>query len=243
MITEEYSLSPYNPQICRCRAHTQHVLFRWLWHNPGGTLKVASQELHISYDVVRYAKSRLNRRGDLHLRCPECFKPALQGLVCSSCGAELDQPRIPIQGYFDSLSPVHVIQAGNGLGSETDYQGLGLTYGHRNIRHLVERPEDPFLERAKSELWQELKEVMPSDGVVEEAARLLSREVHDFAARYPDLCRAKGLSRQLVENILALMRLRYPALRKGEDVRVGMSKSMQNAPEAKAVLSDGGIEG
>jgi hypothetical protein len=45
----------------------------------------------------------------------------------------------------------------------TDYDRLHLQYGGRNIKHLVEHPSDDLLERARSELWEELKGPMPTD--------------------------------------------------------------------------------
>jgi hypothetical protein len=40
---------------------------------------------------------------------------------------------------------------------------------------------------------------------------MLCREVANFRARYPELIRSKGLGHQLVQNVLAVMRLRYGA--------------------------------
>jgi hypothetical protein len=100
------------------------------------------------------------------------------------------------------------------MGSSTCYEGLRLKYGGRNIAHLVERANDPLLERCKSELWEALKEVMPPDGVVEEAARLLIRDVRHFETNYPNLVKAKNVASQLVKNVIRVLVLRYPSLRK-----------------------------
>jgi hypothetical protein len=195
-------------------ARSQTKVYRYLWHNPGTSLKAAAKELHLSYAAVRLAKSRLCRRKDIHLLCPECFKPSLRSGLCHGCGYELDRPHIPLTPDFESQSPRYAIQPKNGLGSQTDYNRLGLRYGGDNIRHLVERVENPLLERARSELWQALKEVMPPDGVVEEANRVLTKDVLEFQARYPSLVRSPKATRQLVDNVLSVLAFRYPALRK-----------------------------
>jgi hypothetical protein len=172
-------------------------------------LKVAARELQMTYLAVRLAKCRLTKRPDLSRRCPECWKPSLQGLVCASCGAELDQP-FDLSELFDSQSPVHQIHPLSGLGSVTNYQNLKFAYGGKNIRHLAERPENALLERCRSLLWQELKGPMFRDGIVEEANQLLSRSVSEFQSRFPNLLRSKGVADQLVKNVLGLLRFRYP---------------------------------
>ena len=212
---------------CGCRVHKQHLLFRYLWSNPSVTLKVAARELHISYENARQLHHRLKDRPDLSKRCPECFRPSLQGLVCTNCGVELDTPNLPQGIRFEETSPVHTIQPLNGLGSVTPYEGgrdsegswrpLKMQYGGRNVAHLVESSPDPLLERAKSLLWQELKETMPPDSVVEESSRILVLELAEFRAKYPGL-NPQGLASQLVKNVLSLLALRYPGLRKGDGV-------------------------
>jgi hypothetical protein len=194
---------------CRCGVHSQHKVFRCLIQNPGITLRAAAKECGLSYVAVRLAKHRLKQRNTSRL-CPVCFAEAVENLVCRKCGAELDAPMI-LSEEFDSQSPVHSVQPLSGLGSSTNYNALRLQYGGRNIGHLVEHPTDPLLERAKSKLWEELKAVMPPDAVVEEATRMLCREAANFRARYPELVRSKGLGHQLVQNVLAVMRLRYGA--------------------------------
>lgn len=170
---------------------------------------MVARELRMTYLAVRLAKSRLTKRPGLYRLCPECFRPTLQGLVCVDCGVESNQP-FELGELFDSQSPVHQIQPLSGLGSVTDYRGLRFAYGGLNIRHLAERPENALLEKCRSILWQELKGPMLSDGIVEEANQLLSRSVSEFQSRFPNLLRSKGVADQLVENVLDLMRLRYP---------------------------------
>ena len=182
--------------------------------NPGATLKATARELHLSYPAVRLAKSRLGRRKNLHLLCPECFKLTLRAGVCQGCGCELGRLNVPQRPDFGSQSPRYAIQPLNGLGSSTDYTSLKLQYGGNNARHLVERVENPLLKRTPNELWQALKEVMPPDRVVDEANRLLTKEVLEFQARYPALVSSTKATRQLVDNVLAILVLRYPALRK-----------------------------
>jgi hypothetical protein len=198
---------------CRCHAPSQHALFRFLFYNPGVSLKLAAREVHLSYPNVRLIKSRLNRRTDLHLRCPECFQPKLAGLTCTACGVELDAPLLPEGVRFELTSPVYSLQPLNGLGSSTPYSQLHFQYGAKNVQHLAERFSDPFVESAKSKLWEELKTIMPPDEVTEEATRLLLKEIVEFRGRYPGLVRAKGVSTQLVSNVVSRLALRYPALR------------------------------
>ena len=220
-------IQPNGHKPCGCRVHKQHLLFRYLWSNPDVTLKAAAKDLHISYANAKQLHHRLKHRSDLSKRCPECFRPSLQGLICTNCGVELDVPNLPQGIRFEETSPVHTIQPLKGLGSVTPYEGgrdpegnwkpLRMQYGGRNVAHLVESSPDPLLERAKSLLWQELKEIMPSDSVVEESSRLLARELTEFRAKYPGL-NPQGLASQLVKNILSLLALRYPGLRKGDGV-------------------------
>lgn len=205
----------YRP--CGCVAHQQHRLYRFLWLNKGTTLKSAALDLHISYVNAKQIKHRLSARRDIHLRCPECFEPSLYARACTSCGFEMDRPNIPLEIDFASQSPQHSIQPLGGLGSQTSYTQLGLRYGGRNIKHLVERPRNPLLERCKSDLWEELKEVMPPAGVVEEASLLLTNEVHEFQRRYPSLVSSTKARGQLVENVMKVLRLRYPPLRRQGD--------------------------
>ena len=215
---------PVNPSAmvrgCRCRAHGQHVMYRWLWYHPNGPLKQASKDLGISHDAAKQRSSRVLRRPDISRLCPECFRPSLEGLVCTECGTELDAPELPQGIRFDETSPVYTIQPLNGLGSLTSYSSLGLQYGGRNMAHLVEKPTDYLLERAKSLLWEELKTSMPGDMVTDEAARMLSKEVRDFRARYPGLARSRFVANQLVQNVVARLAARYPDLR-GRTLPVG----------------------
>lgn len=200
--------------LCKCGVHRQHVLFRFLWNNPGVSLKTAAEELHLSYPNVRMIKTRLMRRSSLDRLCPECFRHSLQGLTCSNCGFEADRPNIPIEVSFKNQSPVHSIQPQNGLGTDTDYTKLGLSYGGRNIAHLVETSEDPLLERCKSLLWEILKGAVLSDQIVEEATRLLTKEVKEFEHKYSDLVRSTKLAKQLVKRVLYQVALRYPFMKR-----------------------------
>jgi hypothetical protein len=103
-----------------------------------------------------------------------------------------------------------------GLGSQTDYNHLKLQYGGINIRHWVESKtvNDPLLERCKSDLWEALKGPAPPDRIVEEATRLLIKEVKEFEYRYPDLVHSTKVRSQLVKNVLYQIGLRYPFLRR-----------------------------
>jgi hypothetical protein len=218
MITASLAGPAYPRSGCICGSHAEHLIFRWLWENPSGSLKDAAKDLHISHDAARQRARRARKRVDISRRCPECFRPMLEGLACRNCGAELDAPKLPDGIRFEETSPVHTIQPLNGLGGSTDYRSLGLSYGSQNVRHLVERPGDSFVESCKSKLWQELKGAMPPDSVTEEATRLLLKEIAEFRARYPVLTRAKGAGDQLVQNVVNRLALRYPVLRKSDGV-------------------------
>jgi hypothetical protein len=214
----EYVQPTYIQNECKCQSHSLHVLFSYLIAHPGVSLKDAARDLRISHQAARQRKSRLTRRPDLSRLCPGCFSPSLRAGVCQSCGYEMDRPDIPLSVDFKSQSPRYSVQPLNGLGSHTDYLALKFQYGGRNIAHLVERPGDPLLERCKSELWQALKEVMPTDEVTEEAARLLTKEVREFESRYPALVHSTKTKGQIVRNVLTVMQLRYPALKKCDGV-------------------------
>ncbi len=218
MVTASHAQPTYLKSGCKCGSHAEHLIFRWLWENPSGSLRDAAKDFHISHEAAKQRASRVKRRLDISRRCPECFMPSLEGLTCRNCGAELDAPKLPEGIRFEETSPVHTIQPLSGLGGSTDYRSLGLTYGALNVQHLVERPTDPFVETCKSKLWQELKGTMPPDSVTEEATRLLLKEIAEFRARYPSLSRAKGAGDQLVRNVVIRLALRYPTLRKGDGV-------------------------
>lgn len=200
--------------LCKCGVHRQHTLFRYLWNNFGVSDRMAAKELHLSYPNVRMIKTRLMRRSGLDRLCPECFRPSLQDLTCSNCGFEADRPNIPIEVSFKNQSPVYSIQPQNGLGTDTDYTRLGLSYGGRNIAHLVETSEDPLLERCKSLLWEVLKGAAPSDQIVDEATRLLTKEVKEYEHKYSDLVRSTKLAKQLVKRVLYQIALRYPFMKR-----------------------------
>lgn len=193
---------------CPCGAHSQHRVFAYLMANPGVSLKIAAKELGMTHLAVRLASHRLKQRNTSRL-CPSCFEEALEGLTCRNCGAALDSEPV-LSEVYDSQTAVYVIQPLGGLGSVTNYSALHLQYGALNIKHEVEKPTDPLLERAKSLLWAELKGPMFDDRVVEESTRLLAREVSLFRAKFPNLVRSKGLAQQLVENIVTLLKVRYP---------------------------------
>ena len=193
---------------------TQARLLRFLWDHPGATLKAAASELHVSYVAVRVANHRLKKRRDIGRLCPECFQPSFYSLVCASCGYEADEPTLPEGLRFEYQTPVHSLQPLRGLGSQTEFTQLGFAYGGRNIAHLVERPQDRFLEQCKSDLWEELKTTMPDDVVAEEGARLLAKEVSEFRTRYPLLASSKRVRQQLVANVFSRMALLHPSLRR-----------------------------
>jgi len=199
---------------CRCGAHIQHLVYKYLFNHPSASLKAAAKVLHVSYASARQAKSRYQRRANPNLRCPECFQPALRVEGCTSCGFEIDKPGLKFEADSKSQSPTHVIRPQGGLGTEVDYNKLGLCYGGNNIAHIVEKASDPLIERCKSDMWGKLKEVMPADGVVDEATKLLTREIAELRQKYPALAKSTKARSQLVVNVLKILSLRYPSLRK-----------------------------
>ena len=70
------------------------------------------------------------------------------------------------------------------------------------------------MERAKSRLWEALKGPMLQDGVVEEATRLLMKDIVEFEHIYPDLVRGHKVADQLVSNSVRRLVLRYPRLKR-----------------------------
>lgn len=205
---------------CACAAHSQHIVFRYLWNHPSACLKDIAIDLHLEYSNVKQIVFRIRNRVDCEFLCPECFGPSLFNLVCESCGFEADKANIPIEPNFNSQSPVYRIQPFNGLGSHTEYNAakdfggkqarLNFRYGGNNIKHLVEPSNRSLIERCKSDIWQAFKKYAPADSIVEEANRFLVKEIMEFKHRYPLLIRSTNARAQIVKNVLELVSLRYP---------------------------------
>lgn len=198
---------------CACGSHVQHLILRFKWET-GGSLKAASDELHLPYTGVRQAWTRFNRRADKDRRCPVCFEPKRYGLQCHGCGAELGQVDRSAHFDFESQSPVYLIQPRSGLGSVTSYNSLrGLNNTGRILKNQAEKFNgDASLEKAKSELMQWIKGLSPKEEVTDAAAKLLIKEFQGFRARYPGLKIKPAIAGELTENVKRRLKLAYPHL-------------------------------
>jgi hypothetical protein len=186
---------------------------RFAWENPSASRRDCAKALKMSYTNVLGAFYRLRRR-DLTRYCIECNRPTLFNGVCVNCGAEREAPRILTATVYDSQSPTNWLHAGNLLGSETDYDRIGLVNHGFVLKRKVERGiENPLIIAVKSEVENELKRAFPSEAVTDEAGRLAVKEVLEFKARYPGLAGSKNVRKQLAENVINRLMLLHPQLR------------------------------
>jgi hypothetical protein len=224
---------------CPCRSHAQHLVFRTLWFNPQMTLKQVAAELRIPYNNVRVYALRVRER-NLANRCPICFSESFFHLVCQSCGADLTEKGLLQEGViYDSQSPVYRLQGGNGLGSRVDYRSLRPGYGAKNVQHLVERPDDPRIDRLKSRLWQGLKSKMPRDDICEDAVKMLIREYRD-ALRFEGIGHWRGLGDAILRRVWSRLVLLYPELPREAPPALGKkSKKATGQPDYLSREFDG----
>ncbi len=238
----KYTELAYFLQPCSCRAHSQHRLRRWQFEHPKGTLVLAARDLGLSYANAKQLNHRLARRPDLSRLCPECFRPALSNDGCRNCGFEPTAARAP-EIAFDMQSPTNWIHAGNQLGSVTNYRALHFGNHYAIIARRVEGCiEKPLVRACKSDVMNFLKYSYPEDGITDTAGRLIVKEVRELRARWPRLTSSKHARRQIVENVIATLKLTYPKLRNGDMVTSDMSEARQSEPEGQNVLPDGGME-
>ena len=225
--TTNYAPMIYNPPSCRCGAHRQHRIFRYLWQNPSVPMKRVAAELKISESNVKEGLWELRQRKDLARRCPECFAPQLLNGVCQACGFEPDSPSLRVDVMSDSHSPVNHLHPGNLLGTEVRYSGFSIqgedwtgnkakirlnNWGVILDRKIEGKLEENLVREAKSDVMEALKAYYPADSITDEAGRLVVKEVLEFQARYPGL-RPKGLGAAITSNVLARLELRHPQLR------------------------------
>jgi hypothetical protein len=218
-----YSEMLYNNQnTCRCGAHTQHSILRFVWKNNPSRQSEIANGLKISLPNVKMGLARLRRRR-LDRLCPECFTESLVHGVCGKCGFEPFEPVLPIEVRPGSQSPVNHIHAGNLLGSQigmnNDYASLKLRGRYGNDGQMVERRidrglENPLMRAVKSDVENELKRSYPSEAITDEAGRLAIKEVLEFRARYPLLAASKNLRQQLALNVIRRLTLLHPQLRR-----------------------------
>lgn len=117
-----YSETLYSNQApCKCGAHSQHKIWRFIWNNRGAKQKEIARVLKMTLPSVKMAMLRLRKR-HLDRLCPECFTESLRNGVCENCGFEPFEPVLPLEVKPDSQNPTNAIHAGNLLGSETEYQ-------------------------------------------------------------------------------------------------------------------------
>ncbi|HEV2225702.1 MAG TPA: hypothetical protein VGR56_02725 [Nitrososphaerales archaeon] len=230
-MTLEYVEPPYNGHGCKCGAHSQHRLLRFLFENRGATLRTAAEELHLSYPNVRMISTRLKRRPDRGRLCPMCFAPDFFSASCHTCGFTIDgSPPTTTVIDPEASSPVHRILPDRGLGgyvSRANYASLARKMYHgenlshaqlkrhaANLSHLAEPKGDRLMSSVLSKLLEELKRTYPDDSVSEVAARLAAEEVKAFRTNYPSLTAPKGLGDQLVRNVLHRIEILYPHFRR-----------------------------
>jgi len=200
---------------CRCKAHQLHRFFQYLWSHPNCNLLIAAKELKISYANARQLSHRLKSRPFLDRTCPECFQVQLFGHppACQACGFEPTEATPQIEVRFSEQSPTNNLQAGNGLGSVTDYRGIRF----ENNPMIIERRtrlgiEESLITNCKSDVMQFLKSDYPEEEVSDLAGRLVLKEVKELKARYPMLARSKYARRQVVKNVLGRLVLVHPSL-------------------------------
>jgi hypothetical protein len=175
--------------------------------------KDCARALKMSYSNVLGAFYRLRKR-DLTRYCIECNRPTLFNGVCVNCGAEREDPRIFTAAVHDSQSPTNWLHPGNLLGSETDYDRIGLVNQGFVLRRRIERGiEDPLIIAVKSVVEDALKRSFPSEITTDEAGRLAVKEVLEFKARYPGLASSKNVRKQLAQKVINRLRLLHPQLR------------------------------
>ncbi len=260
-MTLAYPETTYFDRPCKCRAHTQHRLWSFLFFHPSATLRDASAELHVSYAYARLLSTRLRRKKDFGRLCPICFAPVFYSAACHACGFTVDGQSQRVELDFDATSPVHRVLPDHGLGghmSTSNYARLArmmyqseklspalLRTHAASLAHLAEPRQDPLLKSIRSKLLQVLKELYPDDVVSDMASKLASDEIRSFRIDNPLLTNPKELADQTVLKVLDKLSLLYPTLRRQlqhrNDATPGMSKGVQNDREGKSVLSSGGI--
>lgn len=184
-----------------------------MWAHPSASRKDLASILKLSAGNVRVAVHALRQR-DLSRTCPECMAEKLLGGACQNCGFEPDAPVLPLEVMADSQSPTNRLHAGNLLGSVTDYSSLHFTNSGLVMKRRAEgNLEEPLIVGIKSDVENELKRYYPEEAISDEAGRLVIKEVAELAARYPKLRTAKYARAQIVENVMARLRLLHPQLR------------------------------
>jgi hypothetical protein len=197
----------------RTASSTRQRVFRYFWNNPAASNRQIADELHVSLSNVKVTLHRLRRMPDISRRCPECFAPSMRAEGCQSCGFEPTSASLPLDVRFDEQSPVNHIHAGNSLGSEVNYPGVGFTNSGLVVKRWMDRAlEDSLTRDVKSEVMQALKTSYPTEAITDYAGRLCVKEVSEFRARYPLLAASKNVRKQLALNVMKRLEFLYPVL-------------------------------
>jgi hypothetical protein len=189
--------------------------------------------------------TRITRRPDFSVLCPECYGPERYNGGCHRCGVEFDGRSEP-QKDFETQAPVHSILEGRGLGGGLSYTDLreiarlAVTEKGKDRTEAINvlagvlaretRPKGDSLERGVlSDLLQSLKEVCPADYISDDAANEALHEIKEFRTKHPDL-HPQGLRQSIVRNVLKRLELTYPQLKR----RLRPSLPLVHAPHRKA---------
>lgn len=186
-----------------------------MWYNPSAGGTAAARALHLTPSNVYEAVWRIRKR-DLARTCPECFRPSLSGGACLNCGFEPLEATLQSVVIPDSQHPTNHLHPGNMLGSVTDYKEVAKAYGLSNKGFVLKRKidrqvETPLLDAVRSDVANCL-DGRASPEIMEEAGRLAIKEWKEFQAGYPKMARSNLARRQLVERVLARLKLVHPWL-------------------------------
>jgi len=182
----------------------QAELYRFMFYNPSASLKDAAEVLHISYNYARAVKSRLMRNPKYRNfnACPECGAQLVEG-VCPRCGIDFTQPTF--DGFFGSHSPVIATLPGDGLGTS---EPVPLKYKNnlKVLSNQLERLDNKHLtriKRAQKKGNKKLAQFLPNNPEIHNyAAKLLYKEIVEYAVKYPSLSLSDKTLDALIENVL-----------------------------------------
>ena len=186
------------------RHNRQAELYRFKFYNQSASLKDAAEALHISYNYARAVYSRLMRNPKYRNfdACPECGTKLIEG-VCPRCGIDFTQPIL--DGFFGSHSPVVYTLPGGGLGTG-EVAPLKYENNLKVLRNQLDRLDDKHLTRikmAQKKGNKKLAQLLPNDPEIHNyAAKLLYKEIVEYAVKYPSLSLGEKTLDALIENVL-----------------------------------------
>jgi len=181
----------------------QAELYRFLFYHQSATLKDAAEALHISYNYARAVNTRLMRNPKYRNfdACPECGTKLVAG-VCPHCGIDFTQPIF--NGSFGSHSPVIPTLPGGGLGTSN----VALKYKNnlKVVSNQLDQLDDKHLtkiEKAQKKGNKKLVQFLPNDLEMHAyAAKLLYKEIVEYAAKYPSLSLGEKTIDALLQNVV-----------------------------------------